>query len=274
MFQANGKKYKAYLIDSNIVISTLKDKDNFGSKVLNIVLKDGIFVFSPVTLHEISMDLSVYNEFKKCFLVLPSLLCISRDDIVKKECEYYFSQKKLSITDLSILINESLFNKQNLSIEKIIDHHVSSQKGKLYKSNEKDNFFDMVKDKTVGFINKDEKNGKKAIQNSIELYAYQLTAQLNYSFAREISDQKMALDVKRVPSSLSTSYIYHYKFMFSRRKGEPSDISDILISNILPYIDVFLTENSLASNIKEIKHTFGFFQNLEVMTSKDIMNSQ
>ena len=65
------------------------------------------------------------------------------------------------------------------------------------------------------------------------------------------------------------AYLYHYKFGTLRRKGEPSDISDILISSALPYVDCFITENSVANHLKQIGAKHEFLKGLEVMTMKD-----
>ena len=269
MITVNNRTYKTYLLDTNIVIQLLKDKEVFGSKIMNLILGKGIFVISPVSLWELSIDIDIFNELKKIFLVIPTILVRAYDDIVQKECELY-EKGNPTIIDNGVFLNKSYFETGHISIENIINQHVSRTRSEVYKAKERCTFFDMIKDNTVGFIEKNDKNDKKRIKQSVELYAYEIVARTNIPFAQKIAKRKEALDIYRFPSAISISYIYHYKFMNQRRKGEPSDLSDILISPILPYVDCYITERSLASNINEIKSCYKYYQNLEVLRIKDI----
>lgn len=270
MIQANGKIYKTFLLDTNIIINLLKDKEIFGSKVMNLVLSKGIFVFSSISLWELSIDFKAFNEFKRIFLSVPSILGKANDDILNKEISLYYSNNRPTLADVGIFFNASYFKAENISIEKIIDQHIAKERSEQYKIKEKESFLDIAKGKIAGFIQKDEFHDKKRVRQSVELFAYQLIAENNYSFAKLISNKNEALDVYKCPSAVSMSYIYHYKFLNERRHGEPSDLSDILITPLLPYVDCYITENSVASNIREIQNTYGFFKNLEVLVTKDI----
>lgn len=269
MITVNNRTYKTYLLDTNIVIQLLKDKEIFGSKIMNLILGEGIFVISPVSLWELSIDFDIFNEFKKIFLVIPTILVRAYDEILQKECELY-EKEKPTIIDNGVFLNEPYFKNSNISIESIINQHVSKTRSEMYKAKERNTFFDIRKDTTVGFIEKNKKNDKKQIKESVELYAYEIIARTNIRFAQKIAKRKEALDIYRFPSAISMSYIYHYKFINQRKKGEPSDLSDILISPILPYVDCYITERSLASNINEIKNGYNYYQNLEVLRMKDI----
>jgi len=270
VLNVNGKDYKCYLLDANIIISLLKDKANFGSKVMNLVLADGIFVFTATTLWEVAIDENLFEDFKKVFLVIPSILILSEDEIVKKECANYYNSTNLCVSDVGLYFNENNFKSIGFDVNAFVDKHVSSTRSTEYKKHEKDSFNQMIGKADVGFMKQEQYQNKKVVANSINLLTYQWIAEHEPEFAININESKGVLDVTRFPSLLSKSYIYHYKFMFPNRKGEASDLSDILVVGALPYVDCYITENSVANNIREIKHKFGFFNKLQVYVSRDI----
>jgi hypothetical protein len=270
VLNVNGKDYKCYLLDANIIISLLKDRDNFGSKVMNLVLADGIFVFTATTLWEVAVDKSLFEDFKNVFLVIPSILILSEDEIVKKESKNYYNSTELCISDVGLYFNQDNFKSIGLDVNAFVDKHVSSKRSTEYKNYEKDSFHKLIGKADVGFMKQDQYQNQKIVASSINLLAYQWIAQLEPELAISISESQNELDVTRFPSLLSKSYIYHYKFMFPNRKGEASDLSDILVVGALPYVDCYLTENSVANNIREIKHKYGFFKKLQVYVSRDI----
>jgi len=237
---------------------------------LTNTVTDGIFVFTATTLWEIAIDKSVFEDFKRVFLEVPSILVLNEDEIVRKECENYYNSTDLSILDLGIYFNRAQFASLGIDVNKYIDENISSKRSSSYKSSEKDYFKKLGDKSDLGFMNKEQYQDKKVVSNSISLMTYQWIAQYEAGFAANLGDSKEVLDVTRFPSLLSKSYMYHYKFMFPSRKGEASDLSDILVVGALPYVDCFLTENSVANSLREIKHRFGFLEKLQVYVSRDI----
>jgi hypothetical protein len=54
------------------------------------------------------------------------------------------------------------------------------------------------------------------------------------------------------------------------RKPRLSDVVDICISSAFPYVNYILTENNLATDIKQIKNKKLFFTDIEVLTIRDL----
>lgn len=270
MLNVKGKNYKCYLLDANIIISLLKDREGFGSQVIDLVLNDGIFVFTPTTLWEISIDEALFEDFKDIFFTLPSILISSENEIVRKECENYDQKNNISISDIGIPFNKIYFEGHNIDIDELVGQCVSSSKSKGYKEFEKEAFLSFKEKSDLAFMGKYQYQDKKVVSNSIKLLAYEWVVDHVPEFARSCNENDAELSVGSFPSLLSKSYIYHYKFMSPNRKGEASDLSDILVSGALPYVDCYLTENSIANNIREIEHRYGFYKDLKVYVTRDI----
>jgi hypothetical protein len=271
LIELKGKLHKTFLLDTNIVISCLKDREIFGSNLLNRILPEGVFVFSPVSLWELSLDKVVFDEFLKVFSLLPSILIRSREDLLQKESESYVSGSPTSITEVGIPFNSELFHFHGKSLRKIVDSYISEGSGTNYKKQEAETFLDIIRQKTIGFMTRDKYQENKTVKTSIELFAFQLIAETIPAFARTILDSKVPLDVHRFRSAVSMSAMYHYKFINPKRKGEFSDISDILISPSIPFVDCYITENGVATSIRELKSRFGLFPSVDVLVTRDII---
>ncbi len=268
MILANGNHYKVYLLDTNIVSQLLKDKTNIGSNVINHVLNDGVFCFSPYTIWELKAAENLYKEFKEIFFAIPSLIILNYPEIVKLEKGNY-KMGKLNLKDVFVFLNRGYFNKGGISLEDLIDKYVKEDKLKEFRNSQDEVYSQFSRQDSIGFMEKANSATIKDIDNSVLLTAYQLIAAQEIEFAKEIRNKKEVLDVFQFPSVMSLSYLYHYKFGTRRRKGEASDISDILISSALPYVDCFITEKNVAYHLKQIGIKHNYLKTLEIFTMKD-----
>ena len=242
-----------------------KERESFGSNVINRVFSDGLFVFSPVSLWEISQD-ECFDEFISLFSTLPALLALSDDDIINKELENYEAVEPTSLKDITLLLSGYSAHELNL----IIKSYINKALGEDYKATEQRHFKEMKSKNSFGYLCGENLSNKKATKSSVDLVAFEFIANFAPSFCKTLQKNKSVLNVARFPSQVSKSYIYHYKFAHPSRKGEPSDLSDILISSVLPYIDVYLTEKSVANSIREIRDVHGFYKDLETITMKQM----
>ncbi|HET55274.1 MAG TPA: hypothetical protein ENN33_08660 [Ignavibacteria bacterium] len=92
----------------------------------------------------------------------------------------------------------------------------------------------------------------------------------NRAFASRIVQSGVTIDLNKFPSLKSTSYFVFYKFYPDKRKPINSDVFDIIISALLPYVDFFITEGNLYDIISKIKMNHLFLENIEVYKLKDI----
>ena len=128
------------------------------------------------------------------------------------------------------------------------------------------------------FILKDnyKPKGIKFTKKEIEEFVYLATVQQvmlrNLKFAEKIVKiDKSEIDINKFPSIVTTSYVVFYKFYPDKRKPEPSDIFDIMISSLLPYVDYFITEGHLCEIIKKVQNIHNFLTDLTVYSIKEII---
>lgn len=66
-------------------------------------------------------------------------------------------------------------------------------------------------------------------------------------------------------------YTVFYKFYPDQRKPILSDVYDIIISSLLPYVDCFITEGHQFDAIQKIKKVDSFLDHLEVKSIKEFL---
>ena len=118
------------------------------------------------------------------------------------------------------------------------------------------------------------KRGKYTVKEIDDFNFFASIAQIGIRdrfFAKNLLDSGEAIELNKFPSLKSTSYIVFYKFYPDDRKPLTSDVFDIMISAILPYIDYFLTEGNLFDIIMKIKTKHDFLDNMIPYKLKDIM---
>ena len=86
----------------------------------------------------------------------------------------------------------------------------------------------------------------------------------NYSFCKETLDSEDELQINKFPSLKAQIYTVFYKFYTDQRKPILSDVFDIIISSLIPYVEVFLTESHQKEVINKIKKNDPFIDGLEV----------
>ena len=117
------------------------------------------------------------------------------------------------------------------------------------------------------------KNAKYTLKEIEDFNLYASTSQIgirNKSFERKVLNSGKFIDINQFPSLKSTSYVVFYKFYPDNRKPISSDVFDIIISAILPYVDYFLTEGNLYDIIMKIKRKNNYLDNIIPYKLKDI----
>jgi hypothetical protein len=65
------------------------------------------------------------------------------------------------------------------------------------------------------------------------------------------------IDLSQFPSIVVTSMLIFYKFYADRRVPSDSDVFDLMIASVLPYVDHVITEASMCSMIRTIQKKHG-----------------
>jgi hypothetical protein len=272
MINLNGKDYKLYYLDTCALSNLVKDRSGFGSNLLNLVLLDGIIAVSPHSIWELKSSPTVYKAVIEVITSLPAVLLKSEDIIIKDEYQLLNG----SITDINptiIFLLPIPLKKNGMDILDMFNKHITEEKNVIFKQNRKETF-KLLNSKPSNIYSRKELASKSKLDYSVKLVAYQLAAEdllpeLNY-----YSQIKKEFPVEEFPSLMSISYILHYKYLQTERKGSESDIQDICMSALYPYVDVVITERNQCAIIKQIQKRHNFFNNLKAISIPQVKSEK
>ena len=123
---------------------------------------------------------------------------------------------------------------------------------------------------TKSYPPKNKRYSKKEIDCFVDLASMQQIMLRDIKFVRNKTKNKVLIDTKKFPSIISTSFIVFYKFYPDNRKPIISDVYDIIISSLLPYVDYVITENNLCEIIRKVQKNHSFLKELTYYSIKDV----
>lgn len=270
MLGINGKDYKLCLLDTNALSSFLQKPKtwiNFFEKEFSF--DKTVICYSAFTLSELYYRQELFDKYLDFFSVFPPAILDGHESIFNKELEHYDSCEKInpivivpsSIQDVKLNPKEKL----KLTIEKSSFLYNSD----YWKKGQSEVLSSIVALKK----NFPPKRDKYSIEDIEYFNMIVSTSQIsirNREFASRIVQSGVTIDLNKFPSLKNTSYFVFYKFYPDKRKPINSDVFDIIISALLPYVDFFITEGNLYDIIRKIKMNHLFLENIEVYKLKDI----
>jgi len=212
----------------------------------------------------------VYKRFLETFSVLPCFIRKSLDLLFQDELTVYPDYKKVSpilIASPGVLApkNQKLADLLTLAFNmpeiQNLANKWNSDKGLILEG-----ILSLVKN----YPPKSKKYTAQEIRSFIEVAGFQQIAYRAYGFAHRIVDEGKPVIVDSFPSIKMTAFTIFYKFYTDTRRPQKSDSFDIIISSVLPYVDIVVTEKHQADALKKIKQQDNFVDNLEVLRLKDL----
>ncbi|WP_448700138.1 hypothetical protein ACFGVR_23480 [Mucilaginibacter sp. AW1-3] len=263
MVNLNGKDYKLYYLDTCALSNMVKDRPGFGSKLLNLVLADGIMAISSYSLWELKSH-SIYDEVISVITVLPCVLLKSEQLMFESEFEHFNNDQII----ISPILASMLKTKNNIDIISLIEEHITNIKNIKFK-NSRSQTFQFISQEASNIYSREDLKVLSKLQFSVSMAAYMLASEYIPNVLRKYVDAEEEFPIDKFPSLLSISYMKHYKYLQSKRKGEESDIPDILMSALYPYVDVIITEGNQCELIKQIKRNHNFWSNATPISIKE-----
>lgn len=274
MIKVNDNEYKLLLLDTNALSDLLKNTKGwieYINKVFSI--SKSVICYSVFSLSELSKNKVIFNDYLKFFSIFPSLILDGHEAIFNKELSIYSNPSKevnpITITPYAIF--DKNIKSPEIRLRRVLemsgfydrtDYWIDSRESVLENIiNLKDNY----KPKGIKFT-------KKEIEEFVYLATVQQVMLRNLKFAEKIVKiDKSEIDINKFPSIVATSYVVFYKFYPDKRKPEPSDIFDIMISSLLPYVDYFITEGHLCEIIKKVQNIHNFPTDLTIYSIRGII---
>ena len=271
MIEINEKIYHLCLLDTNALSNFLikpKEWIQFFNKRYDI--SKTIISYSIFTLAELWSRQELFEKYIDIFSEFPSGILDGHESIFNKEIDKYKGNESINpIVIAPFAITEPGLSKKEILI-KLINNSVFVDRAEYWKTEQNDVLEGMLSLKK-NFPPKKGKYMKKEIEEFNMLASVSQIGIRNPIFARSFLNRNEEIDLNYFKSVVCTSYIVFYKFYIDRRKPQTSDVFDIIISSILPYIDYFITEGNLKEIVETIRKRHRKLDNiLEVISVNEI----
>ena len=273
MIEINNNSYKLGLLDTCIISEILNNPlDEMQSFFKKITETDSMILpcITMWSVLELRSRVELYQKFKEFFSVIPFCMLKTPDAILNDEFNNYPYWNKIN----PILFSFSMLRPKEESLEyflkKIFSQPevISAEKNWKYKWKKdalrsilslKKNFVSINKN-----LNADD--AKKFINEALPQYVISH----NLTWAKNKINRKEEIIFDAFPSAKAGLYTVFYRFYVANRVPEIQDIFDILINNVVPYVDYVITENLQADILRKIKKSDTQFSHLEINTIKNL----
>lgn len=267
MIEANGNLYKLALVDTCIISEFIKQRgQSFSKKLILKFCEDSIPSFSIQTFKELKFVPDLYDEFFSIFRSFPSLVMKDHEKIYEEELSYYEEKRQIN-PGLTNLFNNP-FSKENLDIKKVMELLYTPEMQKKFE-NDKSIILEGILSLKKNYPAKNQRYTKKEIEEFVESAVLTQLVLRNREWVQKKLDREKVIEIDRFPSLKIMAYVIFYKFYISDRKPQLSDVPDILMASLYPYIDVVLLEKNQAEMIRQIQTRHSFCTQLEVHTMRD-----
>ncbi|WP_144913130.1 hypothetical protein [Mucilaginibacter frigoritolerans] len=268
MISLNEKNYKLYYLDTCVLSEMVKDRSGFGSDLLNIVLEDGIIAVALNSIWELKSAPIVYRDVIDVISVLPTVILKNEEMIFEEEYKL-FNDSTHSLSPIMACFSSTLFKNYGIDILKTFEEKVTDDKNEMVKK-ERNKTFEILGKMPSKIFSRGELKTISSVESSVELSAFILATNYIMSELQEYMKGEREFPIKNFPSLMSTSYALHYKYLQAERKGSVSDIEDILMSALYPYVDVVVTERNQCNIIRQIQKRHGYFEGLETLNMEQV----
>lgn len=273
MITLNNNQYSILLLDTNALSDFLKDVKNWLNYITDY-FPNSIICASAFSLCELSKREDIFDKYLNFFSIWPSGILDGHESIYLKEFEAY-GNTNIDISPVVLFPSNFAMNKNitpEQAFRKILE--LANFKSRTnYWLEPRQDILDGILSLKNNYKPKGEKYTSKEIEEFVFFGTIQQIILRNYDFANNmIKIEKKEIDINQFPSLISTMYVVFYKFYSDNRKAEPSDIIDIIIASILPYVDFVITEGHLCEIIRKVKRRHNFLNNLDYTSIREVKN--
>ncbi|MHA1685594.1 MAG: hypothetical protein ACTSYD_04205 [Candidatus Heimdallarchaeaceae archaeon] len=270
MIEINNRKYRLCLFDTNALSSLLqKPKEWFNYFNNEFSVSGTIISCSIYTLSELYFRQELFEKYLDVFSSFPFAVLDGYEGLFTKEMKSYNTSNEINpIVIVTTSIQAEGMTQQQI-LSSVIQDSKLPKKAVEWKSAQKEILSGMIELKSK-YLPKNEKYTEKEIDQFVFFVATRLIGIMNNEFASKILLSGKAIDIEKFPSIRCISYFVFYKFYPDNRKPTESDVFDIMISALLPYVDYFISEGNNCEIIKRIQSKHNFLCNVKPYKLKEI----
>jgi hypothetical protein len=257
----SGNTYQLVLLDTNALSDIAKNKKKVGLRFVTEFDAGGYApCFTIYSLIEIRRNEEAYKSFLKLFSVYPIFILKPHSVILEDEKAAYDTDKNVSALLYSFSPSHDLRH--------FIDIHFSKPENlELEKNWKTDELY--ILDRWLA--DKKKFKPESDIANKIDADRYvndavlqELCSKFPELVKEEIENGRISF-LEKFPSLKVMFYSQYYRIFDLNRKTTPSDVTDVRIMAVSPYVDVIITENYQAELFKKFKDKIPQLKNLRVV---------
>lgn len=267
----NDKKYKLCLFDTNALSSFLQNTEEwliYYDKEFSC--GETIICYSIFTLSELYYRQELFENYLTFFSDFPSLILDGHNSLFDKEIENYDKTYVIKPFVLAPNLIKGKFLSPKAKLKRVIRKSGFILKSDYWKEG-RENILNGILELKKNYPPK----GSKYTIKEIEFFNFSVsTSQIalkNRGFAERILESGKEINLDKFLSIRSTAYFVFYKFYPDKKKPTKSDVFDIMIASLLPYVDYFITEGNMSEIASRIKKNHNFLEGLKLYKLKDIV---
>jgi hypothetical protein len=273
MIKINGHDYKLCLLDTNALSNLLKEPQKWLTSLERLYsLSNTVICYSIFTLSELYQKIELFDRYLEIFSQMPSCILDGFQSIYEKELSCYSNDEVIQPIVLCpfAIIEPNLKPKERLL--SVIEKSVFTEKTNYWINSREEVLKSIVKLKE-NYPPKSNKYSLKEIDEFVFIASSSQIMLRSMNFAKSLLDNGKSINVDKFPSIKMTSLVVFYKLYPDNRTPILSDVIDIIISSVIPYVDIVITENNLSHIINILKTKHGFLDKLENNTVRNIMRN-
>lgn len=272
MLEINGNSYRLCLLDTNAVSEMVKNPDREFSTFLECLLPRGHTpCFSLFSILELRQRTDVYGRFLDYFSVFPSLVLKSHQQLLCDEIARYPDPIGLDPVLLApVAMRLPAGQSRREALEWLLDSPAISIDGEKWLDLRGDTLEGLI-EHVPNFQPKGRSYLASEIRFFLEVVTLQQIAMHDYNFVSQTLARGKPVAIDAFPSVKMIAYTVFHKFYRDRgRKPTRSDVFDILISTLLPYVDAVITERHQAEVVRQVSAHDDCLKHLEVWTLREL----
>jgi hypothetical protein len=255
--EVNGKQHGLVLLDTNVLSEFLLTPRDWGAFITERYLLNDFFPsYSAFTVVELYSRKELYDKYLETFCSFPSVVLEGFDTIFQKEVQAYNTNAKAS----PLMMAPYAVHASGLSPEertrKLFEMARLPEKAAKWKQDARTILDDILSSRD-SYPPQDRSYSEKEFTAFIIGLSEQQVALRDPEFTARTKEDSGEIDLSRFPSIVVTSMLVFYKFYADKRVPSNSDVFDLMIASVLPYVDHVITEASMCSMIRTIQRKHG-----------------
>jgi hypothetical protein len=274
MITINGNEYKLCLLDTNVLSEMIKNPDReFRNFVDGLFLEGNLPCFSLFSILELRQCNDLYAEFIDLFSAFPCLFLKGHNQLLQEEISLYPDPSSIDpslLSPLEIALPPGMTRRA--ALKAVLESTQVRVDGQQWLDG-RDPVLSGMLSHVQNFQPSRGKYSPAELRFFLEIVVFQYIATYDRAFVESRLAQG-GLKIDSFPSVKALAYSVFYKFYpDKKRKPSQSDVFDIVISTLLPYVDTVIIERHQAEVIRKIKSRDRLLDNLDVRTLREIRNS-